>query len=116
MTDATSIVENTTGEAGRTGAVSVGAISVSARSECVVLVRYFAGARAAARVDEEAVALPTPASVDDVLSAIRTSRGPELVRILSACSFLLDGVAVHDHAMPVRDGGALDVLPPFAGG
>jgi sulfur-carrier protein len=39
-----------------------------------------------------------------------------LVRILPSCSFLLNGIAVHDRALTVTDGAELDVLPPFAGG
>jgi molybdopterin converting factor small subunit len=78
------------------------------------LVRYFAGARAAAGVAQEHVEVGPAGSVADVLAAVR--RGPELVRVLPSCSVLLDGVAVHDHATEVPDGGELDVLPPFAGG
>jgi molybdopterin converting factor small subunit len=36
--------------------------------------------------------------------------------VLTACSFLLDGVAVRDKANPLPDGSEVDVLPPFAGG
>jgi molybdopterin converting factor small subunit len=81
-----------------------------------VLVRYFAGARAAAGVAEERIRLSGRGSVADALAAVQARRGPALVRVLPACSFLLNGVAVRDHAMPVPDGGELDVLPPFAGG
>lgn len=80
------------------------------------LVRYFAGARAAAGVAEELVELTPGTTVADLLAAERARRGPELARVLAACSFLLDGVAVHDHAVEVPDGAELDVLPPFAGG
>lgn len=82
-----------------------------------VLVRYFAGARAAAGVAEERLELSGEGrSVADALAAVRATRGPGLARVLPSCSFLLDGVAVHDHATKVPDGGELDVLPPFAGG
>ncbi|MGH3589402.1 MAG: MoaD/ThiS family protein, partial [Pseudonocardia sp.] len=37
-------------------------------------------------------------------------------KVLTACSFLLDSVAVRDRATPLRSGAELDVLPPFAGG
>ncbi|MGV7904314.1 MoaD/ThiS family protein, partial [Mycobacterium kansasii] len=40
---------------------------------------------------------------------------PELGRVLTRCSFLLDEVAVRDVAAPAS-GAMLDVLPPFAGG
>jgi molybdopterin converting factor small subunit len=81
-----------------------------------VVVRYFAGARAAAGVAEERVELATAGSVADALAAVSTRRGPALLRILPSCSFLLNGVAVHDHGTAVPDGSELDVLPPFAGG
>ena len=91
--------------------------SVSSRATSTVLVRYFAGARAAAGVAEEKIELPVPAnSVADALAAVSAHRGAALVRVLPACSFLLNGVAVRDHATTVPDGGELDVLPPFAGG
>ena len=80
------------------------------------LVRYFAGARAAAGVAEERVALGATDTVADVLAAESGRRGPDLARVLPACSVLLNGVAVHDHAVAVPDGAELDVLPPFAGG
>jgi molybdopterin converting factor small subunit len=81
-----------------------------------VLVRNFAGARAAAGVAEEEVELARPTSVADALTAVLARHGEPLARILPACSFLLDGVAVHEHDTAVPDGGQLDVLPPFAGG
>lgn len=81
-----------------------------------VLVRYFAGAMAAAGVPEEHVALPAGSTVAGILAAVRARRGPELVRVLPACSFLLDGIAVRDHETVAPDGSELDVLPPFAGG
>jgi molybdopterin converting factor small subunit len=82
-----------------------------------VLIRYFAGARAAAGVAEEHVELvPGRHSVADVLAAVQARRGPGLVRVLPSCSFLLDGVAVRDTGVAVADGAEIDVLPPFAGG
>ncbi|HWC80806.1 MAG TPA: MoaD/ThiS family protein [Pseudonocardiaceae bacterium] len=86
----------------------------------VVLVRYFAGARAAAGVAEEEVALTAhPATVGAVLDAVRGRHAPALHRVLSSCSFLLNGVAVHDGTAPLpvaAQPAELDVLPPFAGG
>lgn len=81
-----------------------------------VVVRYYAGARAAAGVTEETLRLAGGSTVADALSVAETSRGPELTKVLSACSFLLDGVALHERATPLADGMQLDVLPPFAGG
>jgi molybdopterin converting factor small subunit len=81
-----------------------------------VLVRYFAGARAAAGLAEDRVEMGASDTVADVLAAELARRGAELARVLPACSVLLDGIAVHDHATEVPDGAELDVLPPFAGG
>ncbi|MEU5695763.1 MoaD/ThiS family protein [Actinosynnema sp. NPDC020468] len=79
-------------------------------------VRYFAGARAAAGVADERLELTAPATVAEVLSVVGSRHGDGLARVLAACSFLLDGVAVRDRDTPVPSGASLDVLPPFAGG
>ncbi|MGW5055527.1 MoaD/ThiS family protein [Actinokineospora sp. NPDC004072] len=81
-----------------------------------VRVRYFAGARAAAGVAEEDVALTDPATVEHALTAVAERRGADLRRVLAASSFLLNSIAVRDRSTRVGDGDALDVLPPFAGG
>jgi molybdopterin converting factor small subunit len=77
-----------------------------------VTVRYFAGARAAAGVPEETV---DAATVGDLIAHLAT-RGEPLARVLSVCSYLVDGLAARDHDAPLRDGATVDVLPPFAGG
>lgn len=86
----------------------------------LVTVRYFAGARAAAGVEEETVRVARPGgepvTVADVLAAVLALHDGRLARVVPACSFLLDGIAVHDHAVPVPEHAELDVLPPFAGG
>jgi molybdopterin converting factor small subunit len=74
----------------------------------MILVRYFAGARAAAGVSEEKVTLATVAE----LVTLR----PELARVVAACSFLVDGLAWHDLNAPLPADAIVDVLPPFAGG
>ncbi|MGH3566004.1 MAG: MoaD/ThiS family protein [Pseudonocardia sp.] len=81
-----------------------------------VTVRYFAAARAAAGVESEPVTVPANATVADLLAAVGTRRGAELIQILERCSFLIDEVAVRDRATPLPDGATIDVLPPFAGG
>ncbi|MCE7009082.1 MoaD/ThiS family protein [Kibdelosporangium philippinense] len=81
-----------------------------------VQVRYFAGARAAAGIQEEQIALPAGATVADAASTISAQHGEKLAGVLTACSFLLDGVAVRSTAIRLSDGVQLDVLPPFAGG
>ena len=81
-----------------------------------VKVRYFAGARAAAGVQEETVQLPPGATVADALASLSTRHGAALARVLLAASFLVDGVAVRDRDTRLPDVAGLDVLPPFAGG
>jgi molybdopterin synthase sulfur carrier subunit len=81
-----------------------------------ITVRYFAAARAAAGVEVDKVQVPSDATVADLLDALRTEHGPELARVLERCSYLLDEVAVRDHAASLADATTLDVLPPFAGG
>jgi molybdopterin synthase sulfur carrier subunit len=81
-----------------------------------VIVRYFAGARAAAGTATERVALTEGSSVEDVLTVLRTRHGARLTGVLTASSLLLDEVAVRDRTQRPVDGAVLDVLPPFAGG
>lgn len=81
-----------------------------------VRVRYFAGARGATGLAEEAVTVPDGATVGDLVATLGTRHGEKLTRVLTACSFLLDGVAVRDLATHLPDRADLDVLPPFAGG
>jgi molybdopterin converting factor small subunit len=78
----------------------------------VLLVRYFAGARAAAGVGEEKVAAATLGE----LTAVITTDRPRLAPVLTACSFLVDGVAWRDADAPLPSSATVDVLPPFAGG
>lgn len=88
----------------------------TAPATTTVRVRYFAGARGAAGVPEETVSLPAAATVRDLADALGGRHGERLTRVLTACSFLLDGVAVRDRSLPLPDGSEVDVLPPFAGG
>lgn len=81
-----------------------------------VTVRYFAAARAASGVDEERLVVAAPATVQSVLAAAVVAHGDDLERVLERCSYLRNTVAVHGLSTPLRDGDALDVLPPFAGG
>lgn len=79
-------------------------------------VRYFAGARAAAGVPSEDIDVRDGATVADVLDLVARRHGEALAKVLAACSFLVDAVAVRDRAVPLPPGAELDVLPPFAGG
>lgn len=86
-------------------------------------VRYFAAARAAAGLEEERFDLAPGATVADLLETVLSVQRPEppvgtppLPRILSRSSFLLNEVAVRDHAVVLKADDVVDVLPPFAGG
>jgi sulfur-carrier protein len=79
-------------------------------------IRYWAGARAAAGMETEPYSAGTLAEALDVA---RAARGPEFSRVLSVCSFLIDGdpVGTRPHReVALPEGGTVEVLPPFAGG
>jgi molybdopterin synthase sulfur carrier subunit len=78
-----------------------------------VTVRYFAGARAASGVDTEA---REAATLDDLVGQIVAEHGEKLERVLTACSFLVDGTSTRDRTSALSPGSVVDVLPPFAGG
>jgi sulfur-carrier protein len=76
-----------------------------------VTVRYWAGARAAAGVDQESVEA-------DRISTLRTALVREhaaLEPVLDVASLLVDGQAATE-AGPLEEGQTVEVLPPFAGG
>jgi sulfur-carrier protein len=79
----------------------------------VILVRYFAGARAAAGVAEEKTAAPT---LGGLLTVLADAHGDRLAQVLECSSFLVDGLARHDRSAPLSPDAVVDVLPPFAGG
>ncbi len=76
-----------------------------------VIVRYWAGARAAAGRAEE----PVAAASTDELVAVITARTPALAGVLPVSSLLVDGLVVRADR-PLADGQVVEVLPPFAGG
>jgi len=82
-------------------------------SGVAVTVRYFAGARAAAGVDTET---RNAATLDELVGQIVGDHGEKLERVLTACSFLVDGTTTRDRAASLAPGTVVDVLPPFAGG
>lgn len=75
-----------------------------------VTVRYWAGARRAAGVDEEQLDAATVGE----LRALLAHRG-ELAALSEVASFLVDSAPSSD-ATTLPDGAVVDVLPPFAGG
>jgi sulfur-carrier protein len=78
-----------------------------------VTVRYFAGARAASGVDTE---LHDADTLEQLVGQIVDAHGEKLERVLTACSFLVDGTTTRDRALTLAPGAVIDVLPPFAGG
>jgi molybdopterin synthase sulfur carrier subunit len=78
-----------------------------------VTVRYFAGARAASGVDTETREADT---LDQLVGQMVAAHGEKLERVLTACSFLVDGTSTRDRALVLSPGAVVDVLPPFAGG
>jgi molybdopterin converting factor small subunit len=81
----------------------------------MVSLYYWAGARAAAGVEMEAI---STTSVGEALRQAKAARDDRFSRVVQACSLLIDGVAARPSDLdrvltePVR----VDVLPPFAGG
>ena len=79
-------------------------------------IRYWAAARAAAGTETETYRATTLA---EALETARATRGPDFARVLSVCSYLVDGdpVGKRDHnAVELPEGATVEVLPPFAGG
>jgi molybdopterin synthase sulfur carrier subunit len=87
--------------------------SADPTAAAMVTVRYFAGARAASGVDTEAREATTH---DALVGQIVEEHGERLERVLTACSFLIDGTTTRDRAARLSPGAVVDVLPPFAGG
>ena len=78
----------------------------------MVTVRYWAGARAAAGVDEERVEGVT--TVGDMVARLSQAR-PGLLDVLPVCSVLVGGRA-SSGGDEIPAGAVVEVLPPFAGG
>jgi sulfur-carrier protein len=79
----------------------------------VATVRYFAGARAAAGRSAEEIPAGT---LKELVEELELRHGSALARVLTVCSFLVDGQGCREPATPLGDAVTVDVLPPFAGG
>ncbi|MDO5502704.1 MAG: MoaD/ThiS family protein [Actinomycetia bacterium] len=79
-----------------------------------LLVRYWAGAKAAAGTAQEYVQAGGEQTVADVVAELEAAR-PALAPILEVSSLLLDGKAARRDEQ-VGAAQVLEVLPPFAGG
>ncbi len=90
--------------------------SPDAAEASTVTVRYWAAARdAAGRAHEELAAV----TLADLIDQLSRRHGPVLGRLLTICSYLIDGApAKREHAARVSltPGVVVEVLPPFAGG
>lgn len=80
-------------------------------------IRYWAAARDAAGVDEEQYDAPTLGVLLD--SARQRHEDPRFAKVLSYCSFLVDGTPVGTRppaSVVLAEGATVEALPPFAGG
>ncbi len=78
----------------------------------MITVRFFASARAATGNSE---IMMNSSTVNELIS--ECSKGnAHLFTILGQCSFLVNGVVVHDRNHVIGENSQIDVLPPFAGG
>ena len=82
------------------------------------VIRYWAAAKAEAGTGEEPYRAVTLQDALDAARRLHAGR-PGFERVLSLCSFLVDGapVGLRDHtSVALTEGGVVEVLPPFAGG
>ncbi len=77
-----------------------------------VTVRLYAAARSAAGISEVEV---SQGKLEHILRSLAFGN-PRMSQVFAQCSFLIDGVAVHDMHVEVAAGSTVDILPPFAGG
>ena len=98
--------------------MSAGLPASHARETQVILVHYWAAARAATGLTEETVPVPGPLTLAD-LHVELVRRHPAAARVLAVCSVLVGDQPVRsaDPASVVLEpGSTVEFLPPFAGG
>jgi molybdopterin synthase sulfur carrier subunit len=78
-----------------------------------VKVRFFAAATDAAGREKDKF---EPGTLGALADEMVQRYGEDMEKLMPACSFLLDGVAMNDRDADIPNGSTLDVLPPFAGG
>jgi molybdopterin synthase sulfur carrier subunit len=101
--------------AGTTASAETAGTAGAARSG---VIRYWAAAKAEAGTGEEPYRAATLQEALDEARRLHAHQ-PRFARVLSLCSFLVDGdpVGGRDHAsVALTEGGTVEVLPPFAGG
>jgi molybdopterin converting factor small subunit len=85
----------------------------------LVTVRYWAAARSAAGVAEDAIALAGPVSLTELRQRAAALHPGRLEAVLGVCSVLVGDrpVAAQDPAtVEIGPGDTVEFLPPFAGG
>lgn len=78
----------------------------------LIRVRLFAAAREAAGTPETTADALTIGALLDALERAH----PDLARVLTHCSILVDGTRTTDRSVALAPGTTVDVLPPYAGG
>ena len=86
-----------------------------------VTIRYWAAAKTAAGLAEEAVDTAEVVTLRDALNVVVARRKPDshLAAVIARSSFLVNADPVGRAApesVVLRDGAVIEVLPPFAGG
>lgn len=86
----------------------------------IILVRYWAAARAAAGTAQDELAVTGPLTLAEVRREVLARHpGTRLADVLGACSVLVGEVPVGtrgDDEVQVDPGSSVEFLPPFAGG
>lgn len=87
---------------------------------CVITLRYWAAARAAAGCDSDRLPADSPVSLAEII-AFAEARHPDsgLARVLTYCSVLIGdrpASTVTPAELMVPPGSRVEFLPPFAGG
>ena len=86
-----------------------------------VTMRYWASARAAAGTDSEALDVPGPVPLADLVRRVRAAHAdsPRFSDVLACCSVMVGDrpVTTDDpSSVIVEPGSTVEFLPPFAGG
>lgn len=82
----------------------------------LVVLHYWAGAKAAAGVESEQYDAPDVAAALAAAGARRSD--PRFAEVLRSCSLLIDGrvLSEQDQHRPLHGEVTVELLPPFAGG
>ena len=88
--------------------------------ETAIVVRYWAGARAAAGTAEDVLETTGELTLADVVAQVLERHpGEQMARTVGVCSVLLGDQPVRSQdpdSVVVRPGDVVELLPPFAGG